>query len=137
MSKSIKFRNNIFLDSRSITHNRRNLFDLIEVKNLNLSLISQPYYTINYSQYTQGSQVLDHVTYICFFLHVNSRPGYDEKIFEVPAPISSPHWQFKCWETAVDNETPLVIHINPDGSMYARNGVAGMNYFVQLFYINQ
>ncbi len=137
MSKSIKFRNNVYLDSKSIVHNQKDLFNLLEVKNLNLSLINQPYYIINYSEYTQGSQILGHVTYICFFLHVNSRPSYDEKILDVPKPMSSPHWQFKCWETAQDNNTPLVIHINPDGSMYARNGVVGMNYFIQLFYINQ
>ncbi len=137
MNKSIKFKNGIYLDSSGVTHNQKQLSNMLDVKNLNLSLVNQSYYSIPYSQYTQGSQLLDHITYICFFLHVNNVPSSDTKIFSVPKALSQPHWQFKCWETANDNSTPLVIRIDGNGDMYARNGVKGMNYFVQINYINK
>ena len=137
MNKAIKFRNNIYLDSSSIVHTRKQLSNLLEIKNIDLSLINQSNYSIPYPQYSEGSQILDHVTYFCFFLHVDNKPSTDVKILNVPPPRGHPHWQFSCWETANDTNTPLVIRIENDGSLYARNGVRGMNYFIQISYINQ
>ena len=137
MSKSIKFKNNIYLDSKGVSHNQKELFNLLEVKNLSMNLINQSYYSIPYPQYTEGSQILDHVTYFCFFLHVNNTPSDDVKIFDVPPPKNHPHWQFFCWETANDTNKPLVLRIENDGSLFVRNGVRGMNYFVQISYINK
>ena len=41
MSKSIKLKNNIYLDSKSITHNRETLFDYLTIKSIPKSQITK------------------------------------------------------------------------------------------------
>lgn len=138
MPRIIKLKDKTYLDSNSLTHKNVILSELLNPKDLGIKLLQQSYYSIAYSQYTQSYQLLNHITYLAFFLHVDKTTSTDIEIFQnVPITNKNPHWQFFCWETANDTNKPLVIHISSDGKVLARNGVAGMNYFVEIVYVNQ
>lgn len=111
MSKSIKLKDNNYLDSSSIVYNRQKLSDILDIQTILLS-VNTDYVYLNDLQYICfkiGKLVILNIQTLAFKKEI---PNYQEIIYGLPKPINSIAFCLYGGNAASGNTVRLAINTN-------------------------